>query len=328
MKYIDLHADTILPILQQGEAASLYENDQTHIDIKRLQNGKALAQCFAVWLPNANFEQIEVEAKYNPATPEEDIAYIDLAVDRLNREIEKNAEHIAWAKSAGEIRANEEAGKISAILTLEDARAVDNSLENIERFHQQGFQMIGLLWNEENCFGYPNSPDATLNMKGLKPFGIEGIQLMDELGIVIDVSHLNDGGISDVLKYSKKPVVATHSNARTIANHPRNLLDEHIRGIAESGGVVGVCISPRFLRGYDENDSTIDDMIRHLDHIYQVGGEDVLAIGTDFDGTSGNIEVDSPAKMPMLFDRLASHGWPEARIEKLAYGNALRVFEK
>lgn len=328
MKYIDLHADTILPLLQQGESASLYENENTHIDLKRLIKGKALAQCFAIWLPDAHFDMIDVETEFSPSTPAEDIEYIDLALDRLNHEIEKNSEVIAWAESADDIRKNGEAGKISAILTMEDARAVNGSLENIERFHQQGFQMIGLLWNKENSFGYPNSPDASLNEKGLKPFGIEGIQYMGELGMIVDVSHLNDGGIADVLNYSKGPVVASHSNARAIANHPRNLMDEYIKKIAETGGVVGVCVSPRFLRGYGEEDSTIEDMIRHLDHIYQVGGEDVLAIGTDFDGTSGNIEVSSPKEMPRLFERLADHGWPERRIEKLANDNALRIFEK
>lgn len=328
MQYIDLHADTILPLLQQGPESSLYENKHTHIDIKRLQKGSALAQCFAVWLPDPHFEGIEVDVVLSPTNPAEDREYIDLAVERLHREISRYSDAISWAKTTGEIKENDRAGKISAILTLEDARVVDDNLENIQMLHQQGFQMIGILWNKENCFGYPNSPDATMNAKGLKPFGIEGIQYMQELGITVDVSHLNDAGISDVLKYSKKPVVASHSNARTLANHPRNLIDAHIKGIAQSGGVIGVCISPRFLRGYDDNDSTIDDMIRHLDYFYDVGGEDVLAIGTDFDGTSGNIELDSPAKMPLLFERLADHGWPLERIEKLAYQNALRIFEK
>ena len=326
MKYIDLHADTILPILQQGKHSSLYENDQTHIDIKRLQAGHALAQCFAVWLPDEDFDIIDVGSSFISTNQEEDLEYIDLAVNRLNKEIEQHSDVIAWAKNTTEIRQNDQEGKISAILTLEDARAVNNSLENIDRFYKQGFQMIGILWNQENCFGFPNSANPKINQKGLKPFGIEAIQYMDELGIFVDVSHLNDGGITDVLKYSKKPVLATHSNARSIANHPRNLVDEHIEGIANSGGVVGLCISPRFLRG-EGNDSTIDDMIRHLDYILDIGGEDVLAIGTDFDGTTGNFEIGSPKEMPKLFERLEQQNWPQERIEKLASKNALRVFE-
>ena len=327
MKYFDLHADTILHILQQGDASSLYENPATHVDLKRLQEGNALAQSFVVWLPNAKFDRLSVQQAFSPTTPAEDLAYIDLAVARLQREIAKHSNTIAWAKSAKDIRENAAAGRISAILTLEDARAVDNSLEKIERFYDQGFQMIGLIWNEENCFGYPNSADAFINAQGLKPFGMEAVAYMDELGIIIDVSHLNDGGIADVLKLAKNPVVASHSNAREMAMHSRNLADVHIRGIAETGGVVGICIAPGFLRT-NSDQSTIEDMVRHLNHIYQVGGEEVLAIGTDFDGTSGEIELDSPAKMPRLFEALDADGWPIARIEKLAYQNAMRIFDK
>ncbi|HIZ70442.1 MAG TPA: dipeptidase [Candidatus Atopostipes pullistercoris] len=327
MKYIDLHADTILPILQQGEDASLYENSNTHIDIKRLQKGQALAQCFAVWLPDGDFDLIDVDSRFNPSNPEEDLEYIDLAVNRLNQEIKQHSEDIAWAKNSTDIRQNDKDGKISAILTLEDARAINHSLENIERFYKQGFKIIGLLWNQENCLGFPNNTDPKINQKGLKPFGIEAIQYMEELGMLVDVSHLNDGGIADVLTYAKKPVLATHSNARSIANHPRNLIDEHIKGIAESGGLIGLCISPRFLRG-SGNESTIEDMIRHLDYILDVGGEDVLAIGTDFDGTSGNFEIGSPKEMPKLFEHLEQHHWPLERIEKLAHKNALRVFKE
>ena len=316
-----------VPSLRHGEDASLYENSNTHIDIKRLQKGQALAQCFAVWLPDGDFDLIDVDSRFNPSNPEEDLEYIDLAVNRLNQEIKQHSEDIAWAKNSTDIRQNDKDGKISAILTLEDARAINHSLENIERFYKQGFKIIGLLWNQENCLGFPNNTDPKINQKGLKPFGIEAIQYMEELGMLVDVSHLNDGGIADVLTYAKKPVLATHSNARSIANHPRNLIDEHIKGIAESGGLIGLCISPRFLRG-SGNESTIEDMIRHLDYILDVGGEDVLAIGTDFDGTSGNFEIGSPKEMPKLFEHLEQHHWPLERIEKLAHKNALRVFKE
>lgn len=326
MKYIDLHADTILGILQGGDSSSLYDNPDTHIDIKRLQAGDSLAQCFAVWLPDSDFEYMEVDSRLSPTNPKEDLEYMNLAVDRLNKEVQENSEYIAWAKNSNEIRKNEQEDKISAILTLEDARAVDSSLDNIKKFYDQGFRMFGILWNVENCYGFPNTEDPKGNQKGLKAFGIEAIQYMDELGIITDVSHLNDGGIDDVLKYSKMPVVATHSNSRSVAQHSRNLTDEHIKGIANSGGVVGLCISPRFLLGAGD-DSKIDVMIKHLDHNYNVGGEDILAIGTDFDGTTGNFEIGSPQDMPKLFERLAQHGWPEARIEKLAYKNALRLFD-
>lgn len=328
MKYIDLHADTILPILQEGEEASLYENSHTAIDVKKLQAGDSLAQSFAVWIPDGEYEGIEVDPVLAPNTPEEDKTYINLAIDRLNKEIAENADDIAWATNTDEILANEKAGKISALLTLEDARTIDNSMDNIDWLKEKGFQMIGLMWNHENCIGYPNSADDTENQKGLKPFGIEAIEYIESLGMILDVAHLNDGGIADVLAHAKHPVVASHSNARAIANHSRNLIDEYIKAIADTGGVAGLALSPRFLQGYDAEDSKIDDMIRHLDHMVEVGGEDVLAIGTDFDGTSGNLEIASADAMPKLFERLDDHGWPIERIEKLAHKNVLRLYNK
>ncbi len=326
MKYIDLHADTILHILQQEKDASLYENSHTHVDIKRLQEGGALAQSFAVWLPDSNFDSIEVDERFSPDTPEEDATYINSAVRRLKKEVQKNSAAIAWAEHAADIYENEAAGKLSAILTLEDARVAENSLENIEQLAELGFQMVGLLWNHENCFGYPNSADPVENQKGLKAFGIEGIQYMDELGMITDVSHLNDGGIADVLNHSKKPIVASHANARSITHHSRNLTDKHIRGIADSGGVIGLCFAPQFLSSQSDK-ARIDDMMLHLNHILNIGGEEVLAIGTDFDGVSGELEINSPSDMPKLFERLEQEHWPLERIEKFAFKNALRVFD-
>jgi|SRR5690625_301992 len=327
MKYIDLHADTILPLLLQGEDSSLYENSRTHVDLKGLQEGKAFAQSFAIWLPNSDVDILGIDPAFAPTNQEEDVDYIKRAVRRLRHEVEEHSKIIAWANNATEMRENEVTGKISAILTLEDARAVNNSLENIDVLAEEGFQMVGILWNQENCFGFPNSFNARENQRGLKKFGIEAIRYMEELDILTDVSHLNEGGITDVLNHSNHPVVASHSNARELANHPRNLTDEHIKGIAESGGVIGLCFAPPFLRDAAE-DSSIEDMVRHLNHLLDKGGEDVLAIGTDFDGTSGNFEIGFPSEMPKLFERLEQEKWPMERIEKFAYKNALRVFEK
>ncbi len=328
MKTIDLHSDTVLSLLQQKDEASLFENRQAHVDIKRLEQGNALAQTFAVWMPDPDFELHQAIPALSPKNQTEDLAYIDLAISRLKQEIKNHTDKIAWARNGEDIRENERNGKLSAILTLEDARALDHSLENIQRFYEQGFRMFGFLWNKENCIGFPNTSDKKLNQLGLKKFGVETIDVLNEMKILVDVSHLNDGGITDVLKYSKKPVLATHSNARYIAKHSRNLTDEHIRGIAESGGVIGLCFAHQFLTDDGEGVSRIEDMVRHLEHIYQAGGEDVLAIGTDFDGTSGQFEIDSPAKMSLLYEHLEGLRWPIDRIEKLAYKNALRVLDE
>ncbi len=326
MKYFDLHADTILPVLQGGDDAGLKTNSEISVDLDGLTEGQALAQCFAVWLPEAEGVELNIDPRLEPKNQDEDMDYIRLAKERLENEFEKNNEVIAQAFNSADVRRNDENGLISGILTMEDGRAVDGVMDNLQLFYDWGFRMISLTWNKENCFGHPTSKDPQLGALGLKPFGKDAIAVMNDLGLLIDVSHLSDGGIEDCLALSKAPVIASHSNARAIADHQRNLPDHLIKGIAESGGVAGLCFSPRFLRD-DGEGSRIPDMIRHLDHMVDIGGEDILAIGTDFDGTWGEFDIQRANHMQKLFDALDAHGWSSSRIEKLAYKNAIRVFE-
>ena len=138
--------------------------------------------------------------------------------------------------------------------------------------------------------------------KGLKPFGFEVVERMNEIGMVIDVSHLSDGGFYDVAKHSKQPFVATHSNCRAIANESRNLTDDMIKILANKGGVMGLNLVPAFLDA--SNKSRIEYMVKHIKHIKNVGGIDTVAIGADFDGMGGDFEIDNVGDMTSLFDAL------------------------
>ena len=190
---------------------------------------------------------------------------------------------------------------MSTILTIEDGRSINNDLAKIKEYYDLGIRLITLTWNFENCLGYPNSDDPKIMNKGLKDFGKEAVEYMNELGIIIDVSHLSDGGFYDVAEISRLPFIASHSNARALSPHRRNLTDDMIRIIGERGGVIG------------------------LKHIKDKGGEEVLALGTDFDGIGGNLQIPSADKLPLLFEALRREGWSEDLIEKFAYKNALRV---
>src|SRR5699024_2775635 len=160
---------------------------------------------------------------------------------------------------------------------------------------------------------------------GLKTFGKDAIEYMNHLGMIIDVSHLSDGGFYDVAKISKKPFIASHSNSRTLSPHQRNMTDEMIKILAEKGGVMGLNFAPQFLNeDISIRDSKIELMVKHLNYMKNIGGEDVIALGSDFDGIGGNLELDSSDKMYLLFDALRVDGWSERLIEKLAYKNALR----
>ena len=323
MKFVDLHCDTLSILALSDEEISLASNDKTSVDFERLRKGNALVQFFAMFLPSkATYERLEME-------PMDDDEYILKSVNILKDAIEENSNIIAMAYNIEDIKRNEEEGKMSAILTIEDGRSIDGNLEKIKKYYDLGVRLITLTWNHENSLGYPNSADPQIMEKGLKPFGIEAVEYMNELGIIVDVSHLSDGGFYDVARVSKKPFIASHSNARAISPHQRNLTDEMIRIISEKGGVVGLNFCPPFLNEDAEGkDSTIELMVRHLNHIKNVGGEDVIALGSDLDGIGGNLEIDSCDKIPLLFEALERAGWSSRLIEKFAYKNSLRVIEE
>lgn len=162
---------------------------------------------------------------------------------------------------------------------------------------------------------------------GLTEFGRQAVEAMQDAGIVVDVSHLSDGGFWDVLEVSRRPVVASHSNARAVCGHSRNLSDDMIRALANRGGASGINLSPEMLCASGDK-SRISDMVRHTLHFINVGGEDFPMIGTDFDGVHGELEIASCAQMPKFFEALEKTGLTAAQIEKLAYGNALRVIRE
>lgn len=184
--------------------------------------------------------------------------------------------------------------------------------------------VVTLLWNEENCIGYPNSKDVTLMQKGLKPFGIECIRKMNELGMLIDVSHMSDGGFWDVVRYSSKPFVASHSNARAICAHPRNLSDKMLKAIGESGSVAGMNLYPYFVN--KEGVSTYEALARHVLHMVDKAGIEGVAIGTDLDGfDEGETPIMKIGDMTEFYRYLQKKGMRESDLRKIWYENALRV---
>jgi membrane dipeptidase len=189
-----------------------------------------------------------------------------------------------------------------------------------------GIRLISLTWNHANCFGFPNSADPKVMCKGLTDFGKQAIETMNDWGIIVDVSHLSDGGFADAAEISKKPFVASHSNCRAISPHQRNLTDDMIRTLAQKGGIIGVNFAPEFLnKDLTRKDSTTAMISFHLRHIVNIGGSECAAIGSDLDGISGDCEIDSAEKIQMLFYQLKKDGLHESQIEKIAWRNALRV---
>lgn len=309
MNLIDFHCDTIYELLKDKTNSNLYNNNLS-VDIEKMKSTNSLAQFFALYI--------------NKSLTENPLDSCLKMVDKFHNEIANNKLHIALATSYTELIRNKDAGKISAFLTIEGGEALIGHIYNLRNFYRLGVRLITLTWNYPNEIGYPNCQKEYMD-KGLTEFGFETISEMNNLSIIIDVSHLSDKGFYDVSNYSKKPFIASHSNSRSITNHPRNLTDNMIKILSEKGGVMGINFEKNFLGQY--NPARIDDMLKHIKHIKAVGGIDVISIGSDFDGTSSPSEISNISEMYKLIDALEKNNFSHDDIEKIFYKNALRVIK-
>ena len=321
MKMIDMHCDTLLGT-GYGEEIDLYENNKA-VDFKRVKAAGFTAQFYAMCLmPEESFL---AKGMKKPS----DADFMDALSGCFYKNLEKYSDYAAFAGNLDDMLRNEKEGKISCFLTAEDGNGINGTLAGLEKMYKMGIRLISITWNHENCLGYPNSFDPEKMALPLKPFGCEMIDAMNRMGIIADVSHLSDGGFWDVVRICKenhKPFVASHSDCRALTPHSRNLTDEMIRAIAECGGAIGVNFSAGFISpDIHSHTSRIDDMVRHMKHMYQVGGIECMALGGDLDGIRGDLEIDSVDKVPLLIDRLHKEGFTSSELDKLTYDNMYRV---
>lgn len=319
MNLIDLHCDTIWKLLDLDRSGDLMENGCS-VSIPAMKEAGTQAQFFACF---TYIEEYKERGGYDKA-----YAHVFEMADYLLSQIKQYEEMIGLARSYEEMERLTFRNRISAFLTVEEGGVLNGSIRRLEELYEKGFRLITLMWNYENCLGYPNSRDASVMWQGLKPFGVEAVRRMNELGMIIDVSHASDGVVRDVLEHSVYPVVASHSNCREICSHPRNLPDELIRRIANAGGVAGLNFYGPFLGS--EKASRVDEMAAHILHMIQVGGSEYPAIGTDFDGFDGmeTMEIPDVSQMERLWDRLKHWGVSERQLDKIWGQNARRILRQ
>lgn len=325
MKIIDMHCDTISEIWESrrsGEPQELATNS-LHMDIQKMKKANYMLQNFAMY--------IDLKKDLDP------FEYVCSLIDIFYEEMEKNKNDICVIKSYDDIAENERNNKISALLTIEEGGCCKGSIENLEKLYALGARMMTLTWNYPNELANPNLFQEETNTngfhlfdgtKGLTKKGFEFIERMEELGIIIDVSHLSDAGFWQVAKHTKKPFAASHSNARALCGHARNLTDNMIKTIAERGGVIGLNYYGCFLNKQNDSTSTAARIAEHARYITNVGGTECLGLGSDFDGIAGNLEIVDCAQMYKLFDALEAAGFSQNTIEKIAYQNVLRVYKE
>ncbi len=302
-KIFDAHCDTLTALT---ESETLSENSRmVRLDMFKKYSG--FVQCFAAWINtkegNLLRQALEVAARFYEETEKNDITPIFSAND-LDSVIKND--------------------KNGAILTLEDGAALQGSISVLNMLYKLGFRSLTLTWNGRNELG-----DGAVGgkNKGLTDFGKKVIGQMNELGMVVDVSHLSERGFWDVAELSSKPFIASHSNAKKICNHPRNLSDEQIMMIIKKGGAVGINLYSVFLNG--TNNAFITDVIRHIEHIISLGGENFIGLGTDFDGMDYAAKgIENAEELYKLFNELQKLGYSDDIISKLSYKNFCRVYRE
>ena len=313
MRFVDLHCDSILEIYtKKKDLADL----AGHINLEKLCRGGVLMQCFAAFIAThdcAERNGIHVGA----------YELFCAMADIFDRQMEIYPDVLAPARSYANVVKNRAEGKISALLTVEDAVPLEGMIERVDEMYARGVRMAALLWNYENSLGFPNSPDAREHAKPLKPFGREAVERMNELGIIVDVSHLSEGGFWDVADISRKPFIASHSCARALCDHSRNLTDAQLRAVAEHGGIVGVNFNSGFLNGRDDYTPNAD-IVRHMDYIRRKAGIESVALGSDFDGIDCALELRDCAGLPSLAEAMESV-FTDDEIDLISSKNALRV---
>lgn len=326
MKVFDLHCDTLSELRRaemRGDGQTFARNNG-HIDLEKLEKGDYMLQCFAAFVNLAD------------PTPGADPLVTALEeIDVFKRMMERYSDRIAPVYRPEDIRKNAEAGKISGMLTIEEAGCCKGSLGVLRRLQELGVRMMTLTWNYPNELAAPNAnpggPLVANTETGLTEQGFAFLEEMEKLHITADVSHLSDKGFWDIANHSTRPFAASHSNCRALSPHNRNLTDEMIRALAEKGGIAGLNYCASFVDADSVHPklcrSTVERLAKHAAHFKQVGGIEVISLGSDFDGIGGQHELETAADMPLLAEALRREGFTEDEVEAIYWRNAYRFFK-
>lgn len=304
MNYFDLHCDTILNLVENN--ADLYQNEY-HISLEKAKPIDTYIQFYAVFLKD-NFY-------WDGGGFKEFTKHVDY----LNAQFEKHSDKIQFIKTRNDFEKAINTKGNYGLLSMEGAVGFDDDLENVTKAKEMGCKMVTITWNGENhwCFG----ADYT---KGLKPAGKELIVKLEKENMIVDVSHANDWGMDDILSVTNKPVVASHSNIRSIWPHKRNLSDEHFKEIAKRGGLVGINFFRHFLNG---EHATVGDIARHIEYMLSLGGENTVCMGSDFDGADLPKDLQNIGQVGVLYEYLLTKmNYSQELTDKLFWGNAKHFF--
>lgn len=305
---IDLHCDTMMQLLDHPDSGDLYRNTWK-IDIEKLQKAHSKIQDFALF--------INMDETNDPYGRYEEMR--NLCVSQIHH----YGEYIQHVLSYQDVESVYKSGKIGAIMSIEEGGVLGGDLNKLKQAYQDGVRLITLTWNYPNGLGEPHCGEQH---KKLTSKGVEFVEAMQDLGIIVDCSHLNDAGTEQLGDILDVPFIASHSNARELRSHTRNLPDNLIRLIANKGGIIGLNFAQNFLG--TSPISRIEDIVKHGLYLIDKGGEDVVALGTDFDGIPPNTEIADMSQMSRLYDAFKEAGLSVEQCEKLFWKNADRLLKE
>jgi membrane dipeptidase len=339
----DGHNDTIQQI-GEGKRSFFRRGARGHVDLPRAHEGGLIGGCFAIFVPDMEDDVAEMEktgfdpsAKKKQPSPPLELSYAyNHAMEQLlglYQIVGDSDGEVAIVRNTSDIRYNMESDIFSIEIHMEGADAIDDSLDSLEWLYMSGLRSLGIVWSRPNHFGSgvpikrTGSPDIG---PGLTDLGKALVRTCNEMGILIDLSHLNEAGFWDVANTSTKPLVASHSNANALAPAVRNLTDKQLDAVRDSSGLVGINYHCGFLRkdGFSSpTDTSLSLIADHLIYIADRNGIDGVALGSDFDGAAMPGDLKDAAGLPRLIDELRTRGFDDESLRKIGFENWLRVFD-
>lgn len=309
MVIFDGHNDMLLKLLESGSNSDISTLKDCQVNLEKLQKGNIKVAIFAIYVPS----HFRFGLSLHQAM---------LMIDLFWQNFQKYSQHLSPILSTADLLKVKTEPKIGGILSLEGGEVLEGNLGNLRNFYRLGVRALTLTWNNRNELA--DGVGEGKYAQGLSKFGHQVVETMNQLGMIVDVSHLAEKGFWDVLSASKAPVIASHSNSRTLCNHPRNLWDQQIKGIADQGGVIGVNFYPPFVTHKKDVDlGAVADQIMHL---LNVGGCNCVGLGSDFDGIDSTPKgLDDISKIHLIIDELKTRQVPESIIEKIMGENFFRV---
>ena len=318
-KVIDAHCDALLAVIGKsqipgdtGRRDFLKDNSLGHVDLPKLLRGRVVCQFMALF---AEDEDVPAANSYTHSL-----------IDAFEEICERASGKLFKILSRADLGKCAPGKKVGALLSIEGAEALNGKLEALDDFFSRGVRALGITWNRRNPFGRGLKAEGD---DGLTDLGKQLVEKMEDLGMIVDCSHLPDKAFWEVADEAKKPFIASHSNAREVCDHPRNLTDAMIRAVAESGGAVGAVFVPSFISAAPTK-SYLEHLCDHIDRIVGSGGMECAAIGSDFDGyrgVEGHALADS-SEFYALGEALLKRGYSPADLQKIFYSNWARVIEE